>query len=432
MTSGFNINPDEVHKGADSLSSFTDEASGHLDRLSSTNDRVVSTSRGDRSGVGSAIVTGVTKASTAMADTGKQIIRVVDGASDRLHAGTDAHVENEHKQKSNLDGIHPEDKKITTKPESEGGSSSSSSSTTPSSMHEPPKPKGEPGADSTPPLLDKNKPPTATNDHSEQYKKQPDLPGSKPFDEPLPTSDKNSHGMPPDKGRGAKVEQIDESRVTRDPKTGLITEVDKTPVKDYIGNLSKQKAQDSSDPTKVFKDANPGLKKPPKNNPIPGKEKVCSAVAIDRQSGLVTHGVNGSSDDVIPHENLHPILQQNLQNLRGWQHEVQKPEGNSYLDGKAHESIPANHAEVKAVNELLWAKQAKLPPGQTLGPDAMKDISFDPRWTKNTGYGNLAGPAPACANCNTILKGAESYTGRYEYAPLDTRHAAEKIEKLPR
>jgi hypothetical protein len=231
--------------------------------------------------------------------------------------------------------------------------------------------------------------------------------------------------MPPDKARGAKVEQIDRSRTTRD-SNDLITHVDGKPVKQYMNELSKKKAEDAADPGKAWKDANPTAKKVPKS--LPGKEKVCSALAIDRRTGLVTQGVNGKATDVIPEKNLHPLLQNNLQNLRGWQHEVKKPDGTSeFLDGKAHESIPANHAEVKAVNELLWQREAGLPPGQTLGPDTMKEIGFDPRWTKDTSHGTLGGEAPACANCNTILHGATSYTGRYQHAPLDVRYKDTQI-----
>lgn len=424
MTSGFNINPDEVHGGASSLGSFADEASGHLDRLSQTSERVSSHARGDRSGVGKVIEQGVSKATTVMADTGKQIVRVVKGSVQRLHAGTDAHVENEGKQKGVLDKIHPKDEKVTAHPEKEGSSSSTSTSSA-QTPHEPPKPKGE-GENATPPLHEKNKPPSATDNHSEQFKKQPNLPKAEPFHDDLPTSDTKSFGLPPDKARGAKVEQLTEDRVERDPKTGLITHVDRKPVKEYINDLSKKKAEDAANPSKVWKDANPNVKKTPKNTP--GKENVCSAVAIDRKTGLVTHGVNGKPTDVIEDKNLHPLLQQNLQNLRGWQHEVQKTDGVEHMDGRAHPSVPANHAEVKAVNELLWHRESTLQPGQTLGPDTMKEIGFDPRWTRNTSYGQLQGEAPACANCNTILHGAESYTGRYQHAPLDVRYGSTKLD----
>ncbi|HJP76362.1 MAG TPA: YwqJ-related putative deaminase [Pseudonocardiaceae bacterium] len=423
MTSGFNINPDEVHGGANSLGSFADEASSHVDRLSQTSERVSAHTRGDRSGVGKAIETGVSKATTVMTDTAKQIIRVVKGSAQRLHTGTDAHVENETKQKGVLDKIHPKDEKVTAHPDKEGGSSSTSTSSA-HTPHEPPKPKGE-GESATPPLHDANKPPSATDNHSEQFKKQPNLPTPEPFGKELPTSDKNSYGVPPDKARGAKVTQLSEDDVTRD-KDGLITHVKGQPVKDYINDLSKKKAEDASDPSAIWKQDHPNAKKVPSS--VPGKEKVCSAVAIDRRTGLVTHGVNGKATDVIPDKNLHPLLQQNLQNLRGWEHGIHKEDGTvETMDGRAHPSIPANHAEVKAVNELLWDRQSKLGPGQTLGPDTMKEIGFDPRWTKQTGYGDLLGEAPACANCNTILHGAESYTGRYQHAPLDVRYQSTKL-----
>jgi hypothetical protein len=184
----------------------------------------------------------------------------------------------------------------------------------------------------------------------------------------------------------------------------------------------------ASDPAAAYKADNPDKRKVP--NSVPGKEKVCSAVAIDLKTGRVTQGVNGKPADQIPPENLHPLLQQNYQDLRAYKHPTESAPGETSVteDGKAHVSVPAQHAEVKATNELLWQRQSELPEGETLPPSTLNEMRFDPRWTGNVQGAGIGDPAPACANCNTILGGVPSYTGRFQYSPQDYRYQTTKID----
>jgi hypothetical protein len=165
-----------------------------------------------------------------------------------------------------------------------------------------------------------------------------------------------------------------------------------------------------------------------------GKEKVCSALAIDRRTGLITQGVNGKGAHVIPEDKLHRLLQQNLQDMRAYQHPVLDSGGTLHpgtripnpYDGQAHYSVPASHAEVKAVNELLWQRQAagerEFGPGYQVPPSALQEMRFDPRWTGDVGNAHAGDPAAACANCNSVLHGVPSNTGRCEYDPDDYRY----------
>ncbi|MBW4719900.1 WXG100 family type VII secretion target [Saccharothrix obliqua] len=287
---------------------------------------------------------------------------------------------------------------------------------------------------------------------SERVPEQPHFPD--PVD-PGPAPDVRDPDFEPDKARGSVVEEIDESRVTR--RDGLIETVDGKPVKDYVDELARQRARHHADNLE------------PDDGP-------CAAVAIDRRTGLVTEGVNGQPDDLIRPENLHPLLRDNYRGIADWQHPVMKAEevpftkpvlgpdgkaikvtdadGNVVRDhrnqpvlvqepvvfeGRAHYDEPLRHAEVKAVNELLWERQRRHEEDwrATHGPDstpppldreALRDMRFDPRWTEETrrrdGTVNheVGGEAPACANCNTVLKDVPSYTGREHFIPYDYRN----------
>lgn len=99
-------------------------------------------------------------------------------------------------------------------------------------------------------------------------------------------------------------------------------------------------------------------------------------------------------------------------------------------EGQPHFDEPLRHAEVKAVNELLWARQRQHEEGwrttnpdsapPPLGRDALEDMRFDARWTeaRNREPGD---PADACANCHNMLRDVPSYTGRLQVPPGDYR-----------
>ncbi|HEX5402867.1 MAG TPA: YwqJ-related putative deaminase [Pseudonocardiaceae bacterium] len=423
---GFNINPDELHHGAAQLGTFSDSITKTLGKLKTTHQNLSAHASSDKSGVGQVVVKAATKSEEVMGNVAGEGARVVKGAEQRLHAGATAHSTNEETRTKAFQDLKPgESGKKTTPSSSGGGGPSKGGGPGGSGPGKGPgkggggpgkgpgkgggggKPPKKPKASNEPPepaLTPGKKPPTANDTPSKVFNNQPKLPKPEKYKDDLPKVD-SAGAVPPKPARGAQVEQIDEKRVKRGGD-GLIKTVDGKPVKQYVGELSSGRAQALS--------ANGPDEKP--------LESRCSAVAIDLKTGLVTTGVNGNGGDVIPPKNLHPLLQQNYQDLRAWQHPVQGT--TQTLDGKAHYSTPAGHAEVKATNELLWAREAQLKPGETLPPSTLGELRFDPRWTAQTGAdGAIGGAAPACANCNSLLDGVPSYTGRCTYTPRDDRYA---------
>lgn len=445
---GYKVTPDELDQSSEHLANFGDRIDEHNTRVQSAHENLSTHVSGDKSGLGQVFKKFASKAGTAFSDMGKQVSRVVKGSGSRLKTSSKAYKDNESNVKQKLDGIGtkrdetkgPTKPVDTSRPSSSGGTKPSSAS-----VHEPPKLDKGKGVDTGPagakPALSTNKPPSAGSEFSDKFTAKPQLDEPTPYSKPLPSAGTDSYHMPPDRTRGAKVTQLDESQVVRG-KDGLITHVKvgeppnqvHQPIKDYVGDLAKQRAQIASKPQQYWKDQHPG-QTPPKGLNNVGKEGRCSAVAVDLKTGLVTQGVNGKDTQVIPESNLHPLLQQNLQDLRAYKHPVlanqhgdlaETKHSNGVYDGQAHYSNPAQHAEVKAVNELLWQRQAageaQHGPGYQLPPSTLNEMRFDPRWTAKTGDAGVGDSAAACANCNTILNGVPCYSGRCQYDTSDYRY----------
>lgn len=258
-----------------------------------------------------------------------------------------------------------------------------------------------------------------------------------------------------DKRRGGFVEQLDlndTDRVQLDDN-GLITSIDGKTVREYVQEMSEERARRHAE---MFVDG----------------DGPCSALAIDRRTGLITEGLNGDPDDVIKLKHLHPLLRENYLGIAAWMHPIMASEGHVLIGnqiapdgsaardengkvipnsemvytGQAYFDNPLRHAEVKAVNELLWARQRKheedwrkehgedsTPP--PLSRMALDEIRFDPRWIetavvkrgKNKGkiIHSVGESAPACPNCNGVLQGVPSYAGRHQYSIGDYRRRDE-------
>jgi hypothetical protein len=272
--------------------------------------------------------------------------------------------------------------------------------------------------------------------------------------DPGPAPDARGHDYGDDRSRGTVLEQVDiadTDRVTM--RDGRIESIDGKPVKEYVADLAQARAREL------------GGANGRANGPY-------GAVAIDRRTGLITEGVNGSNADVIPKENLHPLLRENMRDMDEWQHPVMKNETDAQqapvigengkavkdangevvredwvLQGRVHSDEPLRHAEVKAANELLWARQrqheadwhAEHGPDSTPPPlsrEALEDVRVDPRNLQDqyrkidgqrTQVGSVGDPGPACGNCNVILRDVGSYTGRLQFAPHDYRSSSSLI-----
>lgn len=132
------------------------------------------------------------------------------------------------------------------------------------------------------------------------------------------------------------------------------------------------------------------------------------SVGIDRRTGNVYEGANGPSRDVIPESDLHPTLRRNLDTMQanGPYSQGDGPPSHEF----PHVDDPLGHGEVKATNNALWDRRDE---GLPDGPDALHEIIQSPQFPFLRGGSG----APFCANCNGVLDGVESGTGRYVAYP---------------
>ncbi|MFD7367372.1 hypothetical protein ACFV4I_14015 [Nocardiopsis alba] len=201
--------------------------------------------------------------------------------------------------------------------------------------------------------------------------------------------------IPADRTRGHILEQIDESRVTRN-ESGLIDSIDGSPVTEFLEDLVTERARemkDMADPKGVSK------------KELGGKNGAVNSVVLDRDTGVIVEAVNGRGKGagIIPEE-LHPVLEGRLREL--------EDDGPypvyDYITGRVlredaeypHPDDPLRHAEVKAINELLWLR------GRDVTEAVMGDFQMDNRYTLSTPEPR---PAPCCPNCTAMTEGAPNF-----------------------
>lgn len=192
-----------------------------------------------------------------------------------------------------------------------------------------------------------------------------------------------------------------QGELTRDA-SGRITHVDGQPLSEHLRDLTDRR----TDEIRRMKD----------NGDISAKEHgPVNALAVDTRTGEVFEGVNGRPREVIPEQDLHPVLRERLEQMRenGPYQQYDRDTGQPIMrDGQPwqtefpHGDNPLRHAEVKAVNEMLWAR----------GPDADASTMSDFRVDNRFPFGKDGpGSAPCCANCHRMLEGTPSNAGRLTY-----------------
>ncbi|WP_330467793.1 YwqJ-related putative deaminase [Streptomyces longwoodensis] len=192
-------------------------------------------------------------------------------------------------------------------------------------------------------------------------------------DEPLPapSAGENSLG------------QVPESRVTRDAD-GLITQVDGRNFEHFLKDLSFQRGE-------AFRQA--------KEMGTLSRRQVgaCAGQVMDLRTGHIVEAINGKSDNIIPPDRVHPTLAANFDAL---------PDP---VPGYDH---PLGHAEVKAVNELLWERTKQgLPDGPSALGELRAAVEFP--YTPHMQTQLPGRPAPFCVNCHHMLKDVDSLHGRF-------------------
>lgn len=120
------------------------------------------------------------------------------------------------------------------------------------------------------------------------------------------------------------------------------------------------------------------------------------AVVVDNRTNQTFTGRNTG----IP-ENLHPVLEQRLQNMD---------------PTRMHNSRAGSHAEINALNDALWAREAQNRARGITAPLTARDLNtmtLDTAWTRtNQGGGMVQGQsAPRCANCTQLTRGVQNLAG---------------------
>lgn len=108
---------------------------------------------------------------------------------------------------------------------------------------------------------------------------------------------------------------------------------------------------------------------------------------------------------------LHPVLAERLaQAESGAGHPVVNKDGTT---AEGRQNFPApynplNHAEVKAINHLLWLR------GADASPQALREMRIDNYFP--LGRDGIR-RAPCCASCSIMLEGVGSNAGRFRGFP---------------
>lgn len=227
-------------------------------------------------------------------------------------------------------------------------------------------------------------------------------------------------------------------------RDGLIAEIDGRPVQEHVDRMARDRAD-------RFRAANELTRQRPGEHPKRTEKRVrilrrtgeyvsskshgaVSAVVTDLRTGAVFEGLNGPRDDVIPLDDLHPTLRDTIDAMvaagrqlpgggypalnRAGEPEPGHPTG---VRPHPHFDDPYGHAEVKAANEALWAREdanehrrAQGLPELPTGPDALRELYSQ---TYKPFDSDGPAPTPYCANCHHSMGHAGNYSGRYTGFP---------------
>ncbi|MDQ1046539.1 YwqJ-related putative deaminase [Streptomyces sp. V4I2] len=214
-----------------------------------------------------------------------------------------------------------------------------------------------------------------------------DAPSSHDLEGPSNLDDLRLDDNPlPPPGPGEKIlGDLPENRVRR-TEDGLISHVDGRPVTEFLDQLSHHRALTYLEAKEAgtFPRAQVGA---------------CAGSVVDLRTGRVVEGINGPKDaaGLIPMERLHPTLLERYEQI---------------ADAPPHRAPILAHAEIKATNELLWARrELGLPDDAAALREMQASVQFP--FLPHLETGVRPRPAPFCGNCNHMLDGMPSSHGRY-------------------
>ncbi|MCA1281822.1 YwqJ-related putative deaminase [Saccharopolyspora sp. 7B] len=216
---------------------------------------------------------------------------------------------------------------------------------------------------------------------------------------------------------GQELERVGAQDDTRhiDYEGGVITHIDGSPVHQYVRDSVESRQQgiqnaveDNFKGGKLKRDA-PHTDE----NDVPytkrslGKVRAAvNAVAIDRRTGVVAEGINGTPDKTPLNRDLHPELRKHIAAMSG--NPAQTDLSDIPQSEFPHHDTPQRHAEVKALNELMRTRE-KITGDSIDSPEKFQefldDVYVDARFTFKDEPHDIA---TCCANCARIVSGPDS------------------------
>ncbi|MCG8922197.1 hypothetical protein L6E10_07175, partial [Lentzea sp. CC55] len=265
-------------------------------------------------------------------------------------------------------------------------------------------------------------------------------------DPPYPRDPEFAHhpdDLPPNRAEPQVLETLDRDRCDFD-ENGLITHYNGQPVDSYLNRVLEDRAK------LIENKIADGTIKPP-NHPAENIPKyasnnvVCTSVSIDRQTGRIYESVNGSRNDLIPEDKLHPALAARRDAMMGnpppagdgngytqpdrhpdrTGQPLLKPDGSEFRTPYPINDMPTRHAEVKNVNQMLIDRGVPA----DVSPEELRrilgEMRVDNAFTPSKSD-RFPDPARCCANCTRMIDGVPSTPGKLTHPPGDPR-----LQELP-
>lgn len=447
--------PDHLRRSGGKLSRFGQTVTAAGQTLETTGQNLVEHAKNDRSGIGSVVANAMGRGTEITGTVFKEGGRVATKAGQNLGKTGDLHEEADLAGRDALLKHQPKDKSRRLPGGGEPAPTRSAGGGGGGGGRKPPKVRtgggGGGGEDDEPTHLsgDLNHPPGYRGSTASTT-----LSSADPKDMPPPSRDPAPHKL-------VDLKQVPGAKW--DKETGLVTEINGRTPKQYVTDVGEHRANDYRGEQQQAKQAQldyqrrlgehkqqmqayseekrawveqrkqeaaaakaegrepnfppeprmPEKPTAPSTGDAPNQANVgVTAVAMDYRTGLVYEGINGTPDDVIPESDLHPTLRQHLNDMTGKEGGYPvEDDPNGATRTHPHPDNPLGHAEVKAVNALLWERHRM---GEDDGPGALSEMRVDNYFPFRSGG---VEQAPCCANCNLMLHGVPSNAGRYDRFP---------------
>ena len=245
----------------------------------------------------------------------------------------------------------------------------------------------------------------------------------------LPPSGTKDVPPPRDGDRPQRLEQIDLNGPRVQPKGGPIETIDGMPVKEWTEQRALQRGQEIRD--QVRSPANTG------RNAISKRSVDVTAVGVDKSTGQVWEGINGSRTSEIPEGERHPLIEQRANSIEQdgpyetYPHqndparqydangrvlpEIDPATGNPKTQPYIQNDPPLRHAEVKVLNQMLRDHPEIDPNGDPAVVNQQINDLFSVESVRPVDNQPVIA-VPFCGNCNVMMEGVQNVAGRNTHA----------------